>query len=885
MIVKGVKNSFNHSLVEPRLSEAWIKKKIFKSKPLSNKKKFSIVMPPPNVTGTLHIGHALNMTLQDILARYWRMNGRDVLWQPGTDHAGIATQSLVEKNVLKTKKIRKDQMGKEKFISEIWKWKDDSGKKILNQIRCLGALPDWDRVKFTLDKDMSKSVTFAFKDLYNKGFIYKDKRLINWDIKLQTAISDLEVEQREQNGIFVYIKYRIENSKNYIVIATTRPETLFGDCCIAVNPKDNRYRKFIGKKVIIPLTDNCIPIIEDKYVDTEKGTGALKVTPAHDFNDNKIGKKYKLSNKIIFDKKGKFNLNVPKQYQGLDRLLTREVIIKDLKSKGHIEKIEKIIHTVPYGDRSGTIIEPYLTEQWFLNVKELAKKAISSVKNQDTIFYPKSWTKTFYSWMNEIEPWCISRQIWWGHQIPVWYGPDNKIFVGVDEREAAEEAQKIYGKKVSLKQESDVLDTWFSSSLWPMSTLGWPEKSNYFKEYFPTDLLITGFDIIFFWVARMIMQSVHFTKSTPFKAVYIHALIRDKEGQKMSKSRGNIIDPLILIEKFGADPLRLTLSSMAAQGRDIKLSEEMVKISRNFITKIWNSFVFLDKHSCLKEKQIDLSNISLDSNIWIIGELNAFIDNLNDCIKKYRFNDAAKEIYKFIKNTFCDWYLELAKITFQNNIDSTLLEEVRVVSGFVFRTILKLCHPFIPFLTDHLYFDKLKSNKYLQEEKWPEKISCKKSKLAISNINYIIAFVTRVRKIRSNLNLETKFTAKIYVENKRLKAMKNRNIIDNINFLAKVDLISFEKNKKKKDKVFKFVLSGDTFLIENPVNSSIANKPKSDISMIKAELAKIDAEIIRLNAKLKNKNFLDRAPTKIVEETKIKLKKNLELKEKILIVK
>ena len=883
MKFKEVTNNFNHLKIETELYKDWTKKKLFNSNPSSTKKKFSILMPPPNVTGTLHIGHALNMTLQDILTRYWRMNDRDVLWQPGTDHAGIATQSIVEKQLLNKNKTTKDKIGKEKFLSETWKWKEESGKKIIDQIKRLGASPDWDRIKFTLDSDMSKAVNYAFSNLHDKGFIYKDKRLINWDINLQTAISDLEVEQKEQKGYFVFIKYQIVDSSEHIVVATTRPETLFGDCCIAVNPTDKRYKKFVGKNVIIPLTNNRIPILEDVFVDKEKGTGALKVTPAHDFNDYKIGKKYNFKSKIIFDKRGRFNFNVPKKYQGKDRLDCRNEIINDLKLEGYIKKIENIEHSIPYGDRSGTVIEPYLTDQWFLNVKDLAQKAIGLVKDNKTIFYPKNWTKTFYVWMNEIEPWCISRQIWWGHQIPAWYGPAKKVFVGKDIKVVKEKAKAFYGKDVKLIQETDVLDTWFSSSLWPLSTLGWPEDSDYIKKYFPTDVLITGFDIIFFWVARMMIQSSYFKNSPPFKSVYIHALVRDKSGKKMSKSKGNVIDPLELIDKYGADPLRFTLSSMAAQGRDIKLSEDMVKINRNFNTKIWNSYKFLEKNDCLKDNSINLSEINEDLNVWIINELNYFIKNINDSIKNYRFNDASKEIYKFVKNIFCDWYLEISKIIFQNGHKEKNIKEIKEFSCFIFQTILKLAHPFMPFITDHLYYEKLSKRKYLIQEKWPKTFDFDKRTKPINDIEYIISLVSKIRNIKSNLKVEPKKILNLHADRNFSSFKKTEDFYETINKLAKVKFFEYKINYNQQNDSFKFVFMGNTFYLEIPTDEFLNDNAKKDIKLLKNELKKIDSEISRLNSKINNKNFISKAPSEIVEETRKKLKKNIKLREKLLL--
>ncbi|MDA9559303.1 valine--tRNA ligase, partial [Alphaproteobacteria bacterium] len=616
---KKIEKTFNYFEDEKKIYEQWLSKGLFKSNSKSLKKKYSIMMPPPNVTGTLHVGHALNMTIQDILARFWRMNNKEVLWQPGTDHAGIATQKIVESNLKKNKNLNKKDLGKKVFLDEVWKWKEESANKIVNQIKRLGASPDWSRERFTLDKGMSNAVNHVFLALFNKGLIYKDKRITNWDVSLQTAVSDLEVEQKEQEGQFVYIKYFFEDRKSYLEVATTRPETLFGDQCLAVNPLDKRYKEFIGKKVWLPLTSKKIPIIADEYVDKEKGSGVLKVTPAHDFNDHKVGVKHNLKMHIVFDKYGKFNDDVPSKYKGKDRLIARKEILEDLRATNCLIKVEKITHSIPYGDRSGSVIEPYLTDQWFLNVKPLARDVVKKVKNKETNFYPSSWTKTFFNWMNSIEPWCISRQIWWGHRLPIWYGPDNKIFAASSEKEAQVLADNFYNKKTILNQETDVLDTWFSSALWPMATLGWPDQENVdFNSFFPTSVLVTGFDIIFFWVARMMMQSNFFTNQLPFKDVYIHALVRDKFGNKMSKSKGNVIDPLKIIDSYGADALRLTLALMAAQGRDIKLSEDTVKINRNFVTKIRNAYKFLDKNSCFESKEVKLDSLSLDKNVWIL---------------------------------------------------------------------------------------------------------------------------------------------------------------------------------------------------------------------------------------------------------------------------
>ena len=882
MKIKDNLNNFNHLEAENRIYTAWEKKDLFSSKIDHKKKNFSMIMPPPNVTGNLHIGHALNMTIQDILSRFWRMNGRNVLWQPGTDHAGIATQSIVEKNLLKEENLRKNNIGKEKFISRVWEWKKLSGNKIVNQIKRLGASPDWKRLKFTLDEDVSDAVNHVFIKLYKEGLIYKDRRLVNWDTKLQTAISDLEVEQKEKNGEFFYIKYFLENSKKYITVATTRPETLFGDCCVAVNPKDKKYKNYIGKKVYIPLTKKLIPIMADSYVDMEKGTGALKVTPAHDFNDFKIGKKLKIPFYEIFDKYGKLNDNVPAAYRGIDRLLARNNIVSNLKKSGNLEKIEKINHSVPYGDRSGSVIEPYLTDQWFLDVKGLAKDATLKVKKNETEFVPNSWTKVFYSWMSQIEPWCISRQIWWGHQLPVWYGPDNKIFACNNKKVANEEATKYYGKKVELNRETDVLDTWFSSALWPLTTLGWPKMTKEYKEYFPTNILVTGFDIIFFWVSRMMMQSIYNTKKVPFKKVYIHPLIRDKFGQKMSKSKGNIIDPLELINKYGADPLRFTLASLAAQGKDIKLSEDSVKLNRNFVTKIFNSYKFLHINNCNFKKDFKLENLKIDTNIWIVKNLNDFILSVTSNIKNLRFNDAVKEIYSFTKNIYCDWYIESVKVLINEIKEKKSIEEIQNCSSYCFIELLKVCHPFMPFISDEIYFTKMNNDKYLDQVKWPDKVNFKYKKSTIENIDLSLGLISKLRNIKSSLKIEPKNILTLFVDRKLTSKFINQETEVIINNLARVK-INFSSLKNKKTENFtKFLFNNIPFNILHNTEDISSEKDIRDLSLLNKELSAFEFEIKRIEAKLKNDKFVEKAPKKVVELNKNKLNKYNDSKNKLI---
>ena len=731
---------YNHSIQEKKIYEFWEKNNLFKPIPKKSKKNFSIVIPPPNITGKLHMGHALNNSLQDVLIRYYRMNGYETLWQPGTDHAGIATQALVEKNLAKDN-INKNDIGREKFLKRVWDWKAESGSLILDQLKKLGCSCDWSRSRFTMDDQMSKAVTKVFVTLYNKKLIYKDKKLVNWDTKLQTAISDLEVVQNEVQSQLYYVNYSVVDTQEKITIATTRPETMMGDTAIAVNPKDERYKNLIGKFVIIPIVNRKIKVIADYYADPEQGTGAVKITPAHDFNDYDVGKRNKLEIINILEKDGKINENGIKSYVGLDRFEARKKIIIDLKNLNVLKKIENIKNKVPYGDRSNTIIEPLLTEQWFVDAKTLSKKPIEIVKNKKTTFYPENWTKTFNQWMNNIEPWCISRQIWWGHRIPVWYGNDGKIFSAENKEGAKLLAKKYYkNKNFQLTQETDVLDTWFSSALWPFATFGWPNKTNELKKFYPTSVLVTGFDIIFFWVARMLMMGNYFLKDTPFKKVYVHALVRDEKGQKMSKSKGNVIDPLELINEYGADPLRFTLISMASPGRDVKLSKDRVTGYRNFITKIWNANNFLKLNKCKYKKKTDVKKIKLKINQWIYSEFYKTNELINKHIQDFRFDEASKVLYNFVWHSYCDWYLEFLKPIFNSNNQTSILE-AKQFSSYMLSNILKLLHPFIPFFSEHVWqenkFHKdLKSD--LISSNWPVSIKIKSYKKNSEEIDSII---------------------------------------------------------------------------------------------------------------------------------------------------
>jgi len=853
-------DKYNHNKVESKIYSYWEKNRLFQ--PKKNKKTFSIVIPPPNVTGSLHMGHALNNSLQDLLARYYRMNNFETLWQPGTDHAGIATQALVEKS-LKLKNIDKNKIGREKFIREVWKWKEKYGEKIINQLKKLGCSCDWSRNAFTMDKNLSKSVIKVFVDLHNKKLIYKSMKLVNWDTVLRTAISDLEVDQREVNSKLYHIKYKVENSSEFITIATTRPETLLGDTAIAVNPNDERYFKFKNKSAILPIVGRKLKIIQDEYADPDQGTGAVKITPAHDFNDFEVGKRQKLKSINILTEDGKINENAPKEFIGLDRFDARKKILEKLNQLQILVKEEKIKNTVPYGDRSNSIIEPLLTEQWFCDAKKLSKEAKKIVKNKKINFFPNNWSKTYFQWMNNIEPWCISRQLWWGHQIPAWYGPDKKIFVAENEKKAEVKAKKFYKKKVILKRDPDVLDTWFSSGLWPFATLGWPNKNYYLKKFYPTSVLVTGFDIIFFWVARMIMFGMEFLNKEPFSEIYVHALVRDEKGQKMSKSKGNVIDPLNLIDKYSADALRFTLLSMASPGRDVKLSEHRVKGYRNFLTKIWNVNNFLNINDCNLNGEIKPGKLKININKWIYSELIFSKNLIEKYIKSYRFDEASRTIYKFVWNSYCDWYLELCK-TILNSNNKDQIKEIKNISGQIFKEILILLHPFVPFITEELWLkNKLKTNKtkYLMHANW---IKDKKpiSDFEVKNVNEVIEIISNIRSFKNELNVSPGSYIDVSIESlsKNKKKLFKKNEI----MLKKLGRINSILNEDLSKQSANMLISGEILKIY--FDGSI------DLGLIKENLTKkqskikLDLEVI--SKKLNNPSFIDRAPKHIVEQEK-----------------
>jgi valyl-tRNA synthetase len=846
---------------------------------------YCIVIPPPNVTGSLHMGHALNNTLQDVLVRFERMRGRDVLWQPGTDHAGIATQMVVERQLMERQEPHRRAMGRDAFIERVWKWKEESGNTIVGQLKRLGASCDWDRLRFTMDEGLSRAVRKVFVDLHRAGLIYKDKRLVNWDPELLTAISDLEVEQIETKGHLWHLRYPIEgvsfdpdDPTTFIVVATTRPETMLGDTAVAVHPDDERYKALVGKNVILPLVGRRIPIVADEYSDPEKGSGAVKITPAHDFNDFEVGRRHALPMIGILSKDARLDLQsnpdftngieanaeldqTMREYNGVFRFAARKMIIERMEQGGLIEKIEPYVHTVPHGDRSHAVIEPFLTDQWYVDAATMAKPAIEAVRRGRTNFVPKNWETTYFHWMENIQPWCISRQLWWGHQIPAWYGPDGKVFVAEDEAQAAAEAKQHYGEAVALERDDDVLDTWFSSALWPFSTLGWPDKTPELARYYPTDVLVTGFDIIFFWIARMMMMGLHFMEEVPFRDVYIHALVRDEKGQKMSKSKGNVIDPLELIDAYGADALRFTLAAMAAQGRDIKLSPSRVEGYRNFATKLWNAARFAEMNGAERQPGFDPASAKQTVNRWIAGEAERAQAAVTEALQAYRFNDAAGAIYHFIWHIFCDWYLELTKPILLGS-DAEAAAETRAMTAYILDEALKLLHPFMPFVTEELWAKLAgpsQRDTLLLLAEWPSPRGLQ-NKDADAEIDWLMRLISDVRSVRAEMNVPAGARVPLVVSgaNEETKARAGR-YDDIIKRMARVESLAFGDAPQG---AVQIVLDEVTLALPLGGVIDIAEESKR----LKREIDKVGSEIKQIDAKLANDKFVSRAPEHVVEE-------------------
>ncbi len=857
---------FDPAAAEPAIYAGWEAARAFAADPASPAPPYTIMIPPPNVTGSLHIGHALTMTLQDILIRFRRMQGRDALWQPGTDHAGIATQLVVER-LLAAEGTTRQTLGRDAFTDRVWQWKDSSGGAITAQLRRLGASLDWDRERFTMDQGLSRAVREVFVTLHEQGLIYQDRRLVNWDPKFQSAISDLEVEQREIRGHLWYLRYPIEGEPGrFITVATTRPETMLGDTAIAVHPDDPRYTDLIGRHAILPLVGRRLPIVADAYSDPAKGTGAVKITPAHDFNDFAVGQRHDLPMPSVLDREARITLaeldtedSFLRALAGQDRSAARTAIIAELDRQGLLDRTEPHTHQVPHGDRSGVPIEPLLTVQWYCNAGALARPAIAAVEEGRTEFVPKQWENTFFAWMRDIQPWCISRQLWWGHRIPAWYTPDGQVIVARSEAEAQARAPGIL-----LTQDPDVLDTWFSSALWPFSTLGWPEQTPDLARYYPGDVLVTGFDIIFFWVARMMMMGLHFMGEAPFRTVYIHALVRDERGQKMSKSKGNVIDPLELIDAYGTDALRFTVASLAGPGRDVKLGPARVEANRAFVTKLWNAARFLEMNGVRAdapgEPQLPLAR-------WLLDGVSALTAEVTEALDAYRFDAAASALYRFTWNIFCDWFVELAKPVLQG-ADPTDAAEIRAAAAQTFGILLRLLHPVMPFVTETLWaefgYGPLCS---LIRASWPEPFAVPGAAEARDELDWVVQLVTETRSVRSEWRVPPASLIPILLRDASAETLARAARWDDaIRRLARASEI-VPLTGPMPPGAAQIVLGEATGIL--PLGSVV------DLAQERARLARdrdrAAAEAGKLAQKLANPGFTSRATPEIVEETRERL--------------
>ena len=939
---------------------------------------YTIVIPPPNVTGSLHMGHALNNTLQDVLIRFRRMQGRDALWQPGTDHAGIATQMVVERQ-LAAAGIELDRgravgdknterMGRADFLEKVWAWKEESGGTILNQLKRLGASCDWSRERFTMDEGLSRAVLKVFVELHRQGLIYKDQRLVNWDPKFHTAISDLEVVQKPVNGHLWYFRYPIEDQPDrFITVATTRPETMLGDTGVAVHPDDERYKDLIGKNAVLPIVGRKLRIVGDEHADPEQGSGAVKITPAHDFNDFEVGRRHGLAEINVFDESARVSfvsnanfwenttfadriggpigvvdelvgrnekgevifwdvedksLSMLQGLDGLDRFAARDKVVAEIEALGLLEKIEKHAHTVPYGDRSDVAIEPWLTDQWYVDAATLAKPAIAAVEQGRTKFVPENWSKTYFEWLRNIQPWCVSRQLWWGHQIPAWYGPEGTLFVESSEAEAiaaarkhfkrevavvdkgkarlrwltgsewsvgpeAEDANvetaKFIGKTIPIYRDEDVLDTWFSSALWPFSTLGWPDETPELARYYPTDVLLTGFDIIFFWVARMMMMGLHFMDEVPFHTVYIHALVRDEKGQKMSKSKGNVMDPLELVDEYGADALRFTLTAMAAMGRDIKLSTQRVAGYRNFGTKLWNAARFCEINECrVPDEGFDPAACQLTFNKWIVGGAAEAAQVLTQALDDYKFDQAASGIYQFVWHTFCDWYLEFAKPVLQGE-DGEAKQETRAATAWTLNTILCLLHPIMPFLTEELW-EQFGDSELLITSAWPTGDIAPVDRAAAAEMEWVVGLVSKIRTIRNDVNVPAAAKVPAYLDGLSSESSKTLSKY-RPQIMRLANLASAEGNIEISPEAAKVTAKGQIPFVheEGTVRLNVAGlvNLEEERARLKKEVDKLVSDIAGIDKKLANKNFTSKAPEDVVAEQHERRAAAVDAKEKL----
>jgi valyl-tRNA synthetase len=912
--------TFDPKEVEGRIYARWVQSGAFRAGRRPGAEPFCIVIPPPNVTGRLHIGHALNNTLQDALARFERMRGKDVLWQPGTDHAGIATQLVVERQ-LAERQMSRVGLGREKFLEEVWKWKAESGGAISEQLRRLGASADWSRERFTMDEGLSRAVLKVFVELYRQNLIYKDKRLVNWDPRLQTAVSDLEVENIEVKGHLWYIKYPLaDDPERFVTVATTRPETMLGDTAVAVHPDDERYKALVGKQVRLPLADRPIPIIADEYTDPEKGTGAVKITPGHDFNDFEVGRRHSEIDLInILNKDGTLNDTVPKKYRGLDRFVARKAVLADLEALGLLDKIEPITHAVPHDEKTKTVVlEPFMTEQWYLNVKPLADRALKAVEDGHTKLVPENWANVYFNWLRNIQPWCISRQLWWGHQIPAWYLPvwnvnlplpswiGNDHVVAESEPEAARLASEYYAnnadhlglqkgsvrvevlserpkeswikiirdiregaRPIPIWRDPDVLDTWFSSALWPFSTLGWPDETEFLKRFYPTSVLVTGFDIIFFWVARMMMMGLYFMDDVPFRTVYIHNRVLDEKGVKMSKTKGNVVDPLDLIDDYGADALRFTLALAAGQSRDMRIGPSRVETNRNFATKLWNAARFCEMNGCETRADFDPAKVCETVNQWIVAEAARAAAEVTAGLEALRFNEAAGAAYRFVWDVFCDWYLEFIK-PLLNGTDEGAKAEARMTAAWTRDVIFKLLHPFMPFITEELWAltenSRARRETMLIEAEWPRLGALPTNDSARAEMQWAVNLVSGVRSVRTDMDVPPSAKIPLVIVGPSIETEVRLKRHDAI-LRALAGLKSIEVTHAP------FVKGLGQF----PVGEATAALPLAgivDFEKLRAryekELKNARDEVARLDAKLSNEQFVARAPQEVLDEQREK---------------
>jgi len=869
-----LEKAFESGPAESRLYQLWEASGAFAPVDDPGAKPFSIVIPPPNVTGSLHIGHALNGTLQDVLIRFHRMRGAAALWLPGTDHAGIATQMVVERQLAAAGNIGRRVMGREAFLERVWAWKATSGGAITNQLRRLGASCDWSRERFTLDEGLSRAVRKVFVTLHRQKLIYRDKRLVNWDPRFQTAISDLEVEQREVDGCYWHFAYPLEDGSGEIVVATTRPETMLADTAVAVHPDDARYAHLVGKCVRLPIVGRPIPIIADDYADPEKGSGAVKITPAHDFNDFKVGQRHHLPMINVLDPQARMNENAPPAYRGLDRFEARKKVVEEFEALGSLREVERVRHAVPHGDRSDAVVEPYLTDQWYVDAKTLAGPAIAAVEDGRTVFEPRHWEKTYFEWMRNIEPWCISRQLWWGHRIPVWYGPDEHAFVAETEAEAVAAAREHYGRDEPLRQDEDVLDTWFSSALWPFSTLGWPDKTADLERFYPTDTLITGFDIIFFWVARMMMMGLHFTGKAPFQRVFLNALVRDAEGAKMSKAKGNVMDPLELIDAYGADALRFTLTAMSGQARDIRLSTSRIEGYRNFGTKLWNAARFCEMNGCAVPAGFDPGSAQERVNRWILGETVKAARQVTEAIDACAFGDAAAALYRFIWNVYCDWYLEISKPVLQGTDESAKVE-TRAMAAWVLETILKLLHPVMPFITEDLWGQTGERDGMLIVASWPDLPGAWIDEAAARDMSVVVGAIAAGRALRSELNVPLSARPSLFVTEAdagQRDVLKSNEAV--IAQMLRVSGLTFDAAEAG---AVPYAAEGVAFAL--PVAEFI--DLRAERTRLAKEIAGQASDIDRASKKLANADFLARAPEEVIGENRERLAESRATKQRL----